>query len=84
MIVKGYNDKLWHIELDTVIEDGIFNDPMIQFMAAQNIKFELIKWNGPGGGNPIIRFTGHYNDLAHLCTDFYQDGTLIAHIEQKS
>ena len=69
----------YRIDLDTVTDTGFFNDSMIQFMAKKNIKFELIEWNGPGGGNPVIRYTGKLEDLETLCHDWYDDEKLVVH-----
>ena len=40
----------------------------------KNILLNIITWNGPGGGNPVVQFTGADEDLRYMLAEiFYAD-----------
>ena len=41
--------------------------------ARHNLRFRLLKLNGPAGGNPLYEFTGSRHDLEVFVMDFYSN-----------
>jgi len=45
----------------------------------KNILLNIITWNGPGGGCPVVEFTGSDEDLRYILAEiFYADENDIA------
>ena len=39
-----------------------------------NVKAEVVTQSGPGGGNPVVRFSGHRDNLTNMLADLYNAG----------
>jgi len=40
----------------------------------RNILLNVLNWRGPGGGNPVVQFTGTDEDLRYMLAEiFYAD-----------
>lgn len=71
------------IELDTCFEahDGETVEGVIAAIEAKygTLKGKVVNPSGPGGGWPIVEWTGPEADLIRLCQDEYDDGTGTFH-----
>jgi hypothetical protein len=66
-------NALASIELDVTI-DGLKNAAFVDFLEANNILFRVIEWQGPGGGNPYVEFSGTRAALEKLIRTHYESG----------
>ena len=69
-------EKKFRLEMDTVFSGKEDHDPkfegtstLLHFCEDNNIFLEVIDWHGPGGGWPIIEFTGTEDALRKLLRD---------------
>lgn len=56
-------DKVWAVDLDVAVTDKAEID---SFAAEFNTKAEVLTMHGPGGGWPLVRFTGTWIDVIRL------------------
>ena len=57
-----------HVELDIIDPDGdVFKASIIE----HHLTFTIIQRVGPGGGNPLVRFSGNREDLVAWITRYY-------------
>ena len=62
------------VELDTVA-DGIYGSTGAEagevITRGYDVTFEVVTENGPGGGNPIIRYTGPKDEVRRMVEEHY-------------
>jgi hypothetical protein len=65
------------IELDTVIEkDETIESVMAKMIEGFDVKAEVVTAFGPGGGHPIIAYTGERDQLRALTLKHYGADTV--------
>lgn len=58
------------IELDTVLDESF--DDWSARVRAYGVEAALLIWNGPGGGNPYIRYTGEPEALKRMLIENFE------------
>jgi len=62
------------IEMDCVLFTGNAEIDLEfwAYMERNNILPNVITWNGPGGGNPVVHFTGTDEALRNMLADVFE------------
>ena len=67
------------LELDMVIDETDFPIISNAWEMYYGVKSEVVTWSGPGGGCPIVRFTGEESDVWEMVylefTNEHEDDT---------
>lgn len=65
------------IELDTVLDrDETIDGAMAKLTAGFDVKAEIVTERGPGGGHPIIAYTGERDQLRAMTLKHYGEDTV--------
>lgn len=69
-------DEVKTIELDVALEHDGENllDVLVDMTEGSSIAYRVVTLNGPGGGNPVIAFTGKDRELRHMLREKYGAG----------
>jgi hypothetical protein len=72
------------IELDTVA-DGEYGDTgesaARKITEGYNVACEVVTENGPGGGNPIIRYAGPADEVKRMVAEHYRVDTVFEQLD---
>lgn len=67
------NEKISSISLD-VTRDGLKDAAFIDYLDKHKIIFSVLTWDGPGGGNPEVKFQATREKLINFLRDCYCGG----------
>lgn len=70
---KNFMAKTSSITLD-VTPDGLKDPSFIDYLEKHDITFRVLRWNGPGGGNPYLELYATREELINFLRDRYFDG----------
>lgn len=60
------------IQLDWYVEDGNYKRSLDEFSIKHGITYEVVAWQGPAGGNPLIEFRGTEEQLRNAVWEYVE------------